>query len=76
MLMSSKAISEVQEIIKAGDGKNVTDFGKPFFETLEKEKERIREGGCIVTITFDMIGDLYDLASAGLAYSGDTSLSY
>ena len=54
--------------------KNVTDFGKPFFETLEKEKERIREGGCIVTITFDMLGDLYDLASAGLGYSGDTSL--
>ena len=54
--------------------KNVTDFGKPFFETLEKEKERIREGGCIVTITFDMLGDLYDLASAGLGYSGETSL--
>ncbi len=54
--------------------KNVTDFGKPFFETLEKEKERIREGGCLVTITFDMIGDLYDLAGAGLGYKGETSL--
>ena len=54
--------------------KNVTDFGKPFFETLEKEKERIRESGCLVTITFDMIGDLYDLAGAGLGYKGETSL--
>lgn len=54
--------------------KNVTDYGKPFFETLEKEKEKIREGGCIVTITFDKLGDLYDLASAGPTYKGETSL--
>ena len=54
--------------------KNVTDYGRPFFETLEKEKEKIREGGCIVTITFDMLNDLYDLASAGPVYRGETSL--
>ena len=74
MESQASAFRERRRSSKPSVRKNVTDFGKPFFETLEKEKERIREGGCLVTITFDMIGDLYDLASAGPAYKGETSL--
>ncbi len=54
--------------------KSVAEFGRPFFEVLDKEKDKIRETGCLVTIGFDKLTDLMDLASRGLRYEGESSV--
>lgn len=54
--------------------KAVSEFGTPFFEILDKEKERIRETGCLVTVAFDRLPDLMDLASRGKGFDGESSV--
>ncbi len=49
-------------------------YGKPFFEVLEKEKDKIRESGCIVTISFKKLSDLMKMAESGPDYSGPSSV--
>ena len=54
--------------------KNVSEIGKPFFELLEKEKEHIKESGCLVTVSFDRLSDIIDLAVSSLKYDGENSV--
>lgn len=54
--------------------KSVSEFGRSFFDVLDKEKDRIRESGCIITVGFDRLTDLMDLASKGSVYEGGSSV--
>ncbi len=54
--------------------KNVSEIGKPFFELLDKEKEHIKESGCIITVSFDRLSDIIDLATSSLKYDGENSV--
>ena len=49
-------------------------YGKSFFDLLEQEKENIRNRGCILTVSFDRLSDLIELASSSLKYEGETSV--
>ena len=54
--------------------KTAPSFGKSFFNLLEQEKENIRNRGCILTVSFDRLSDLIELASSSLKYKGETSV--
>ena len=49
-------------------------YGKAFSEVLEKEQESFKSSGCLVTIEFDRISDLYSLAGSNLKFKGANSL--
>ena len=54
--------------------KTAPTYGKSFFDLLEQEKENIRNRGCILTVSFDRLSDLIELASSSLKYEGETSV--
>ncbi|MCR4792888.1 MAG: adaptor protein MecA [Lachnospiraceae bacterium] len=54
--------------------KSVPEFGKAFFDILEEEKEKIREGGCLVTVSFNKLSELIEFASRCRAFNGDSSV--
>ena len=54
--------------------KTAPSYGKSFFDLLEQEKENIRARGCILTVSFDRLSDLIELASSSLKYAGETSV--
>ena len=54
--------------------KTAPSYGKSFFDLLEQEKENIKSRGCILTVSFDRLSDLIELASSSLKYEGETSV--
>ena len=54
--------------------KSVSEFGRSFFDVLDKEKEQIRESGCIITVAFERLTDVMDLASKAGGYEGESSV--
>ena len=54
--------------------KSASEIGKPFFEVLDNEKEKILETGCLITVSFDKLSDLMDLASGVKGYEGESSV--
>ena len=54
--------------------KSVSEFGRSFFDVLDKEKDKIRESGCIITVAFERLTDVMDLASKAGGYEGESSV--